>query len=73
MATSDAPPQRSPAGEAILRLLRQDWGDLMRIETLIATSNTVPNDTARREAQEQVLAARQLLEGVGQLLRRELR
>lgn len=73
MASHSAPAHRSPAATAILRLLRQSWSDLLRTEQLIATSNTVPNDTARREASDQVLAARNLLEGVGQLLRRELR
>jgi hypothetical protein len=64
---------RSRTGEAILRLLRQSWVDLLRVQHLVVTSNTIRNDDVRRQAHEQVLAARQLLEGVGELLRREVR
>jgi hypothetical protein len=73
MATSSVPERRSQVGDAILRLLRQDWGDLTRVEALLATSATVPNDTIREEARRQVVAARELLEGVGELLRQEAR
>lgn len=65
--------RRTPVGEAILRLLRQAWVDLLRTEQLVATSATIPNDALRKEAAEMLLAARQLVAGVGELLRREVR
>lgn len=63
----------TPVGQAILRLLRQAWVDLLRTEQLVATSATIPNDALRKEAAEMLLAARQLVAGVGELLRREVR
>lgn len=63
----------TPVGQAILRLLRQAWVDLLRTEQLVATSATIPNDALRKEAEDMLLAARQLVAGVGELLRREVR
>jgi hypothetical protein len=55
--------------DAVLRQLRQAWDTLHRAERIIAGSAAIPSEAARQEAVAQVAAARQLIHGVGELLR----